>query len=358
MWNAASTWNRLSGRVRLAALALLVVGLLTPALAVGGPLAPPAPAGLTVTGGSTSTISVSWSPSAGATAYLLERDGRRVNITSATSYTFTGLECGKSYSLSVRALASGSYSSESKITGSTSACSGGSGGGGGGDGGTTSATKTLHPVRGRSRRGGGSQLQPRLRELAARRGRQRPGHPVVSALHGRRPVGLGHEREAAPSLDRREQERPVGVRHRHRLERREHHVRQSPEPHDRRDLGQRRDQHRRLGRVRRQLGRPWSRDVLLRARLVHGRRHSLRLARGRQQAAARGHDLLERRWRRSGRPAAPGEPAHEPAAPAERHPGADRPGCGDEDQLDHRLGRPSRGRRRPTTSASRSTACT
>jgi chitodextrinase len=87
---------------------------------------PSAPQGLTATGKTQTSISVSWSASTdnvGVTGYHLYRGGTKLDSTSATSYAFGGLSCGTSYALSVEAQdAAGNRSPASAITASTDAC--------------------------------------------------------------------------------------------------------------------------------------------------------------------------------------------------------------------------------------------
>jgi chitodextrinase len=88
--------------------------------------APSAPSGLATTGASQTSISVSWTASTddvGIAGYDLYRDGTKVDSASATSYTFGGLSCGKSYALAVEARdAAGNRSAAPAITASTAAC--------------------------------------------------------------------------------------------------------------------------------------------------------------------------------------------------------------------------------------------
>jgi chitodextrinase len=87
---------------------------------------PSAPAGLTVTGASGSSISMSWAASsddAGVAGYDLFVDGVHVGGTATTSYTFGGLSCGTSYTLGVEAHdASGNHSLRTQLYATTSAC--------------------------------------------------------------------------------------------------------------------------------------------------------------------------------------------------------------------------------------------
>ncbi|MEX2211975.1 MAG: fibronectin type III domain-containing protein [Gaiellaceae bacterium] len=86
------------------------------------PVAPAAPAGLSVSGVSTSALTLSWSAASRASGYRVFLNGSQVSTTSATSYTFSGLACGTSYTLGVEAYNSAGTSSRSSISGSTGAC--------------------------------------------------------------------------------------------------------------------------------------------------------------------------------------------------------------------------------------------
>jgi chitodextrinase len=87
---------------------------------------PSAPAGVSATGATQTSISVSWNASTdnvGVAGYDLYRGGVKVGSTAATSYTFGGLSCGTSYQLAVEARdAAGNRSPASAITASTTAC--------------------------------------------------------------------------------------------------------------------------------------------------------------------------------------------------------------------------------------------
>jgi chitodextrinase len=91
--------------------------------------APTTPSGLFVTAGGATSISLSWSPSfdnVAVTGYGLYVGSTRVTNSgnTLTSYTFSGLACGTSYTLSVDAYdAAGNRSGKASVTSSTSPCS-------------------------------------------------------------------------------------------------------------------------------------------------------------------------------------------------------------------------------------------
>lgn len=74
----------------------------------GGDLAPPStPTNLTVTGRSSTAISISWSPSdddTGVVGYIVTRDGVDLPMVPGTSFTDTGRSPGTAYTYSVRAV--------------------------------------------------------------------------------------------------------------------------------------------------------------------------------------------------------------------------------------------------------------
>jgi hypothetical protein len=91
--------------------------------------APATPMGLTVTGVTSTTASLSWSASSGAMSYQLFRNGTKVYNNSATSYTDSGLAPSTSYQYTVQASnASGSSAQSPSVTATASAGGGGSGG--------------------------------------------------------------------------------------------------------------------------------------------------------------------------------------------------------------------------------------
>lgn len=68
----------------------------------GQPPAPPA--GLTASGTTPTSVSLSWSPAAGATSYAVYRDGARIRTVTGTSTTVTGLSPSTAYAFQVAAL--------------------------------------------------------------------------------------------------------------------------------------------------------------------------------------------------------------------------------------------------------------
>ena len=88
---------------------------------------PPAPAGPAVTGQTSTTVSLSWSASSGASGYAVLRNGTQVGTTSSTTYTDTGLSPSTTYSYTVEAYNSaGTSAASSAVSATTSAA--GSGG--------------------------------------------------------------------------------------------------------------------------------------------------------------------------------------------------------------------------------------
>jgi hypothetical protein len=95
----------------------------------GGGIA--APSGLTVTGTTASSVSLSWQPVTGAANYLVYRNGTQVTSTAAASATVTGLAAATSYTFTVAAQdPAGATSGQSAPVTAATASSGGGGGGG------------------------------------------------------------------------------------------------------------------------------------------------------------------------------------------------------------------------------------
>ncbi|MFD4572182.1 chitinase [Streptomyces sp. NPDC058417] len=94
-----------------------------------GPTVPAAPAGLAVSGTTSSSVSLAWNAVSGATGYSVYRDGTKVTAVTGTSATVTGLAAATSYSFQVTATnAAGESARSAAVTGRT-ATSGGGGGG-------------------------------------------------------------------------------------------------------------------------------------------------------------------------------------------------------------------------------------
>ena len=82
----------------------------------------PAPAGLSVSGVTNSSVSLAWSAVSGAAGYNVYRSGSKVNasLVTAPAYTDTGLASGSSYSYTVKAVNSGGSSgAESAVVNAT-----------------------------------------------------------------------------------------------------------------------------------------------------------------------------------------------------------------------------------------------
>jgi hypothetical protein len=99
----------------------------------GGGTAPAAPTGLSVTGTTSSSVSLSWTaPGGTVTGYNVYRGGTKVSSVSGTSATISGLAAATTYSFTVTAVNSAGESPASSPVSATTASSGGGGGGGGG----------------------------------------------------------------------------------------------------------------------------------------------------------------------------------------------------------------------------------
>jgi chitinase len=99
----------------------------------GGGTAPAAPTGLTVTGTTSSSVSLSWTaPSGTVTGYNVFENGSQVASVTSTSDTVTGLAPSTSYTFTVAAYNSVGQSPRSSQVSATTSASGGGGGGGGG----------------------------------------------------------------------------------------------------------------------------------------------------------------------------------------------------------------------------------
>ncbi|WP_020119616.1 chitinase [Streptomyces canus] len=93
------------------------------------PTIPAAPAGLAVSGTSSSSVSLTWNTVSGATGYNVYRNGTKVTAVTGTSATVSGLAASTSYSFQVTAVNSAGESAKSgAVTGTTSASTGTGGG--------------------------------------------------------------------------------------------------------------------------------------------------------------------------------------------------------------------------------------
>ncbi|CAM5290175.1 chitinase [Streptomyces fumanus] len=95
-----------------------------------GPTVPAAPAGLSVTGTTSSSVSLAWNAVSGATGYTVYRDGTKVTAVSGTSATVTGLAAATSYSFQVTASNAAGESPKSAAVSARTAPSGDGGGNG------------------------------------------------------------------------------------------------------------------------------------------------------------------------------------------------------------------------------------
>ncbi|AWT45801.1 MULTISPECIES: chitinase [Streptomyces] len=87
---------------------------------------PAAPTGLTATTVTSASVTLSWTPVAGATSYAVYRDGTRAQTTSATSATVSGLSPSTAYAFQVGALNDAGESPRSAtVTATTTAGTGG-----------------------------------------------------------------------------------------------------------------------------------------------------------------------------------------------------------------------------------------
>ncbi|MFJ9099796.1 chitinase [Streptomyces sp. NPDC102405] len=93
------------------------------------PTVPAAPAGLAVSGTSSSSVSLSWNAVSGATGYNVYRNGTKITAVTGASATVTGLAASTSYSFQVTAVNSAGESVKSgAVTGTTTASQGNGGG--------------------------------------------------------------------------------------------------------------------------------------------------------------------------------------------------------------------------------------
>ncbi|MDH6220236.1 chitinase [Streptomyces pseudovenezuelae] len=93
------------------------------------PTIPAAPAGLAVSGTTSSSVSLAWNAVSNATGYNVYRGGTKVSSVTGASATVTGLTASTSYSFQVTATNSAGESAKSAtVTGTTTATGGGGGG--------------------------------------------------------------------------------------------------------------------------------------------------------------------------------------------------------------------------------------
>jgi chitinase len=96
----------------------------------GGTTAPAAPAGLTVTGTTSSSVSLSWTAPAGTvTGYDISENGSQVATVTGTTDTVSGLSPSTAYTFTVSAVNSAGQSPASSPVSATTAASPGGGGG-------------------------------------------------------------------------------------------------------------------------------------------------------------------------------------------------------------------------------------
>ena len=101
-------------------------GETAPVIPPGDTTAPSTPAGVSVSGVSQSAVTLSWSASTddvGVAGYRLSRDGSQVGTTGTTSFAYSGLTCGTTYTLGVAAVdAAGNSSGTATANVATTAC--------------------------------------------------------------------------------------------------------------------------------------------------------------------------------------------------------------------------------------------
>lgn len=91
----------------------------------GSVAAPAAPTQLVATVTGTTTLSLTWSASAGATGYQVFRNGSLIGSPASTAWLDTGLSAGTTYSYSVAATSSGGSSTQTNAVQATTQSSGG-----------------------------------------------------------------------------------------------------------------------------------------------------------------------------------------------------------------------------------------
>jgi chitodextrinase len=95
------------------------------------PTKPAAPAGLAVTGTTSSSVSLGWNSSSGATGYNVYQGSTKVASVSGTTDTVSGLAASTAYTFSVTATNTAGESAHSTSVNATTAASGGGGSGSG-----------------------------------------------------------------------------------------------------------------------------------------------------------------------------------------------------------------------------------
>jgi poly(3-hydroxybutyrate) depolymerase len=108
------------GGVQMAAV-VAMVGKITSGFGGGGGggTVPAAPTGLSVTGTTSTSVSLSWNSDAGAASYNVYRGGSKVGNTSATSYTDSGLAASTTYSYAITGVNSVGESAKSASVSAT-----------------------------------------------------------------------------------------------------------------------------------------------------------------------------------------------------------------------------------------------
>ena len=117
----------------------------------GGTGSLPAPTGLTVTGTTAATASLSWSAVSGAASYTVYRNGAAAGSATGTTFTDSGLTAGTSYTYTVAAVDSSGTAgpASSAVTATTT------GGGGGGSGACFTDNNYNQVAAGRAHQSGG-----------------------------------------------------------------------------------------------------------------------------------------------------------------------------------------------------------
>jgi hypothetical protein len=124
-------YKTLGGRMAVVTFALLICTTVFAgsSVAAGRDRKPPTtPTNLSVTGTTTTGLTLAWAASTdrvGVAGYRVALNGATVGTTTATSYAFSGLACGTGYTVGVDAYdAAGNHSARASMSASTAACSG------------------------------------------------------------------------------------------------------------------------------------------------------------------------------------------------------------------------------------------